>query len=281
MDEQTTIEDRGDEVEVIEQPVDQDALKALADEQVDDEAAEKQAEKPEDDNEDKPHGIPKARFNEVNEAKKEALRKLEEAQAEIERLRQASAPPKPQVPAFSEDDAEQAYLDALLEGDTTKALQIRKEINAYIRHQAAQEVETTLTAKQQQQLLKEAGEQAVKDYPYLDTPAGADALEAIIAMRDAAIARGVAPHKALTAAVAKIAPRFDSTPAEVSEKKSDVDNREKEAVRRGAVDAQAQPPSIQAGIGNRATSGRIDVAKLDDDQFANLSEAEKKRLRGD
>lgn len=238
-------------------------------------------------------GIPKARFDEVNEARKAAQAELERANAELERLR--SAPPKPQTapdeptqtnPDFDADAKEEAYIEALLEGDTAKAREIRREINANLTNQVANDIENRNNMRAQASSLAEASQQAVSDFPYLDTPDGEFALGLIVAQRNADIAKGVPVHIALTNAVNAIAPKFapdsQATPTRVLQgDKPAIDTRTQQAIERGAADSLRQPASVQAGIGNRADSVRINVQALDDDQFANLSIADKKRMRGD
>jgi hypothetical protein len=242
----------------------------------------------------KTSGIPKARFDEVNEAKKAAQAELEIARAEIERLKQAPKPaptaqaaPATTSPDFDEDAKEEAYIEAMLEGDTAKAKEIRKEINQNLRLLAAIDVETRNSQRQQADSLQAASSQAVEDYPYLDTPDGEFALGLIVSQRNADIARGVAPHVALANAVKAIAPKFapddgNSPPTKgLPATKAQVDTRTQNAIERGAADSLRQPAPLQAGIGNRADAVRVNVQALDEDQFANLSLADKKRLRGD
>lgn len=271
----TEPEDRGD---VVSPELSTENLKELvADESKDAPATESH----------KTASIPKARFDEVNEAKKEYQRQLEEANQIIAKLtapqQQQAQEPQPQ---FDEDAKEQAYIEAMLDGDTATAKQIRREINANLRQQAVLDVETQYSQRQSMQALKDESAAAIESFPYLDTPEGSIALKLIITARDADIAKGVAPHLALRDAVNLIAPRFQTSESEAPEAKvlqneKSVDTRSVNAVRRGANDSLRQPPSIQSGIGNRTTAGRVDVANMDDEQFASLSEAELKRLRGD
>lgn len=247
-------------------------------------------------------GIPKARFDEVNEGRKEALRKLEEAQAEIERLKAgagattapAAAKPAAQADAaqatagFDVDAKEQEYAEALYAGDGKKAASIRREINAHLVTEAttrAREVAATeFTARETQTLLAAAVQTAVAAYPWLNTKEGEEALDLIVAARDQRIKKGMPPHLALQEAVNKIAPKFapDEAPAQGLEAgKERKDTRTAQALARGAADSLLQPPPVQAGIGNRATAARIDVESLTDEQYDALPEAEKKRLRGD
>lgn len=248
-------------------------------------------------------GIPKARFDEVNEGRKEALRKLEEAQAEIERLKAgagASAAPATAKPAaqadagagaggFDVDAKEQEYAEALYAGDGKKAASIRREINAHLVTEAtsrAREVAATeFTARETQTLLKAAVQTAVSAYPWLNTEEGEEALDLIVAARDQRIKKGMPPHLALQEAVNKIAPRFapeaDTPSRESTDTPERKDTRTAQALARGAADSMLQPPPVQAGIGNRATAARIDVESLTDEQYDALPDAEKKRLRGD
>ncbi|WP_182340940.1 hypothetical protein [Comamonas koreensis] len=259
-------------------------------------------------------GIPPARFNEVNERRKQAEKDLAEAQAEIERLRQgvgqapspapAPAAGAPAAPAaapaapFDEDAQEQAYVSALIDGDHKRAAEIRKGINAHLRDEATkaaiQRADEQRQAEHQQAVGRAlAAETAltVEKYPYLDTPEGAEAVELIVAARDAKIAKGVPAHEALRAAVAAIAPRFAPASAaaaaaptpgkDSASAAAPADSRTSAAIARGAAASVAQPPALNGGVGDRANAGRVNVAQMTDEQFENLSPAEIKKLRGD
>lgn len=256
-------------------------------------------------------GIPPARFNEVNERRKQAEKDLAEAQAEIERLRQgvgqapspapAPAAGAPAAPAaapaapFDEDAQEQAYVSALIDGDHKRAAEIRKGINAHLRDEATkaaiQRADEQRQAEHQQAVGRAlAAETAltVEKYPYLDTAEGAEAVELIVAARDAKIAKGMPAHEALRAAVAAIAPRFAPAAAAAPTPGKDsasaaapADSRTSAAIARGAAASVAQPPALNGGVGDRANAGRVNVAQMTDEQFENLSPAEIKKLRGD
>ncbi|MDD0837906.1 hypothetical protein PSQ40_04910 [Curvibacter sp. HBC61] len=255
-----------------------------------------------------PRTIPKARFNEVNEQRKQAQREAEEAkaraeaaEAELQALRsqratpaqapapQAPAPAAPAAPEFDIKAQERAYLEATMDGDVEKALEIRERINTHIRENAEstarERVARELTERQAAQALQEASEKAVQAFPYLETPEGEEALELIMASRDAKIARGIPAHIALAEAVTKIAPRFapaESTPSKDSTSTTQAkDTRSAAAIARGLADSAKQPPALTGGVGDRATAGKVDVETMTESQFENLSAAEKKRLRGD
>ena len=244
-------------------------------------------------------GIPKARFNEVNEERKEALRKLEAAEEELKRLRAATekpggtAPAPAAAPAAASDDTdidakEQEYAEALYAGDGKKAAAIRREINEQLVKQAtaqAREVAATeFTARESKTLLQAAVQTAVAAYPWLNDPEGADALDLILAARDQRISKGMPAHLALIEAVNKIAPKFapdSDTPSRVSEKQEPAkDLRTPAAIARGLTDSDRQPAAAQAGIGNRATPNRIDWKALDEDQFAAVPKDELRKALG-
>lgn len=245
--------------------------------------------------------IPKARFNEVNEARKEAEREAEALRQELEALRQQRAPAQSptaapaEAPAepFNIEAAEQRFIDLLMEGETAEAAKLRTQINAELTNRAAAyaiEQQNAETARKQAQAemvdVQAVASQAVVDYPYLETPEGADVLAMIKAARDASIAKGTKPSVALKQAVDRIAPKFAPEGSEIPVKgftgdKPTVDTRNQNAIARGVKAAEAQAPAVQAGIGNRATTGTVDVANMTDEQFDALSPAEKAKLRGD
>ncbi|MFM7025193.1 MAG: hypothetical protein ACKOWC_03925 [Limnohabitans sp.] len=239
-------------------------------------------------------GIPKARFNEVNEARKEAEARAEALQRELDALKMQpstttaptpAAPAAPAAPEFDVEAAEQKYIELLMEGETAEATKLRSQINRHVAAEAAQQAIAIQKEAAARVDLQTVADKAVETWPYLNTPEGADALDLIKASRDANIARGMAPAKALQLAVDKIAPKFapaeDLTPPKVDGVKTPVDTRTANAIARGTKASEAQPPVVQAGIGNRATAGTLDVATLTDEQFDALSPAEKAKARGD
>lgn len=240
--------------------------------------------------------IPKARFNEVisqREALKEQLAEAQRQLAEVAAIRQPAAPAaQTQAQAVQEQTTAPSlkalraqYRDALMEGDMDKAAELDEQIDEVVLTQAEARVMQRQAVQQAQSALKVESDRAIADYPYLDTPAGADALELILLSRDRKAAAGIPIAQALRDAVNAIAPRFapdDANPAQgLQNSATKVDNRTSNAIARGAADSIKQPPSTQAGVGNRATAGRVDVASMTDEQFASMSDAEKKRLRGD
>lgn len=243
-------------------------------------------------------GIPRGRFNEVNQQRKDALAQLAAANEEIARLKggREAAPTSTPAPApaataaaqsavFDVEAQEEAYVEALMEGDTKAAVAIRRQINAHLQHQASERVTQELTTRQAEQLLKNTAKSVSDAYPWLNQPESDDVLELILAARDRKIAAGMPPHLALADAANTIAPRFapagDTPSGDLPKVAAAKDTRPAAALARGAADSTAQPPALQAGIGQRATATRVNVSQLTEEQFEALTPAEKKRLRGD
>jgi hypothetical protein len=299
--------DRGD---VVDPSLTEENLRALVESNGTDDGKGRQAEPPansdqaaDEGGEDgtlKPQGIPKARFNEVNEQRKALAAENEELRRELEAARKAIPPQqevKAQPPAaapaaeaqqFDVDAKEQEYAAALIEGDTAKASKIRREINAHLVSEAESRADAKVVARANEQLLREEVAATLQAHPWLNEEAGADALELIVAKRDAEIAKGKAPHVALREAVAKIAPRFApaesgaTPPKGLAGSAEAEDTRIANANKRGAADSLRQPAAVaEVGVGNRASGGQVDVEKMTDEQFEKLSREEKSRLRGD
>ncbi len=239
--------------------------------------------------------VPMARFSQVNEQKNELANRLAEANAELERLRAGGQPattaapaPAPAAPApapaIELKALHREHAEALMEGDTDRAVEIAEQIALENRRMAREEIRIDQAREAAVQTLQQASAQAVADFPYLDTPEGADALELIVLARDKAIASGVQPAQALADAVARIAPKFappgtpDSGLQSVANRS---DNRPSNARERGARDSNLQAPIAPVGVGNRTTENRNDVANMTEAQFESLPEADKRRLRGD
>jgi len=250
----------------------------------------------------KPAGgkIPKSRLDEVinqRETIKSERDDLREQLAEAQRQLQASKTTEGQptnttptaaiLPGLELKALRTQYREALMEGDIEKAESLDDLIDAELLRVAEERFEQRQASRASQTALQTASAEAIADFPYLETPDGQEAVELIIMARDRKIANGMGASQALREAVATIGPRFQpvadqGTPQYglISTPKP-TDTRTANALVRGAADSIQQPPSIQAGVGNRATAARVDVSKMSEEQFDSLPEAEKKRLRGD
>lgn len=235
-------------------------------------------------------GIPRARFNEVNDKRKALEMENEELRAQLAAAARgtgtaAPAPAAAPQPAPVDVDAlEEQYTQALLDGDSKAAVALRKQINQHIKDTALQEFEQVTQQHQVAAKAQDVVAEALTAYPWLDQEEGAEALELIEASVLAKTATGVPRHVALAQAIASIAPRFapEGTPSRgLAGKEPPVDTRLRAADLRGAAHSQLQPPAVQAGMGNRATAPKIDEStKLSDEQIEGLSKAELEKSLG-
>ena len=241
----------------------------------------KEAPTPDDDEPEEPQPkrdtvIPRARFDEVNaklHAEREEAARL---RAELEAMTR-----RPEPTDSSIDALEDEYFEAMIAGDKDKAKEIRATINAEIftRAQAASEetVTATLTQREIQTSFSKAVEQTVSAYPFLDSTkpeANAEAIAEVVEWRDFFISKGESPAIALQKAAGKVAPLYagkaDPTPPPV-------DTRKQKAVEVAAKTANAQPPSVEAGVGNRSIPLGDDLIN-DQNKWDKATEAERQRF---
>ncbi len=239
--------------------------------------------------------VPHARFNEVNETLKSERAERLRLEEELARTR-GQVPPK-QEPAKDEpkpydfDAAEDLYNEAIMSGETEKAKALRREIRQEEQKQferaAEEKAAAAYDARRQQdekkaaeRALQEVAKQAYEDYPFLNDQGEApneDAIEMVVAVRDAIMRRGVDAADALRKAVAKVGPMF-------SEKKpAKDDDPEKRSARERVIqrnlEREKQIPPRDQGLGER--SRVIDYSKLSEEEFDALPDTEKRRARGD
>ena len=236
---------------------------------------------PEQEEEDAPQPkrdsvIPRARFDEVNaklHAEREEANRL---RAELEALNRSSTT---QADAIDVDTLEDQFFDAIINGEKERAKEIRAQINAeiYNKARAASEevVSTTLTQREIQSSFAKVVEQTVTDYPFLDSnspDANAEAIGEVVEWRDFYLSKGDTPAAALQKAAAKIAPIYSKAAPELP-----TDKRKQAALATAAKASAAQPPAVEAGIGNRAIPFGDDIIG-DQEKWEKASEAERLRM---
>ena len=241
----------------------------------------KEAPTPDDDEPEEPQPkrdtvIPRARFDEVNaklHAEREEAARL---RAELEALTK-----KPEPADNNIDTLEDEYFEAMIAGDKARAKEIRATINTEIFNRAqvasAETAAATLSQREMQTSFTSAVEQTVKAYPFLDSTkpeANAEAIAEVVEWRDFFISKGESPAMALQKAAGKVAPLYaakaDPTPPPV-------DTRKQKAVEVAAKTASAQPPSVEAGVGNRSIPLGDDLIN-DQNKWDKASEAERQRF---
>ena len=239
----------------------------------------------------KPNGmIPKARFDEVNNAKKAAELREATLLAEIDALRKGEVKPEAVKEAAAEaapdvGALEEQYADALMDGDRDKARELRMQINAIIRDSAVQEIEHRSSKAIESGNINAAAAAVIAQYPEFDDAgesANAEAIDEMVEMRDFYItSKGMSPAEAITKAAEKVARMYGLGAKADPEETPAVDDRTVVAIRRGAAVAAGQPNTSAVGVGTRQDAAKVNIQTMSEEQFEALPEAEKKRMRGD
>lgn len=226
--------------------------------------------------------VPKSRLDEVL-AKQKALQK----QLEALQSQQQDAPEAPE--AYDFDAKEQEYMDAVLDGDKTKAAALRKEIReaerTQVEYEMGQKVTKTTTQTQQLTALQQAAAEIEAAFPVFDQNSdefNKEYTDEVVSLRDAFITTGANPVDALTRAVSYVV-KSNGLDGELETTAEPTQKAVK--TRRTVADkvkaARSQPP-IQQGEGAATrTKTKVDVLEMTEDEFNALPEATLKRLRGD
>lgn len=235
--------------------------------------------------------VPKSRLDEVL-AKQKALQKQldEQSQKKAEIIEEA--------PEYNFEEKEVEYQEAILDGDATKAANIRKEIRNAERQQTMFEVQQQMgqTVQQSQELmnLQTAANELESTYPILDENSqefNADIQKEVIDLRDAFVVQGYDAADALKKAAnytlaAKapelLAPSEEPVPhAEAPDLKEVAQKKKQATVSKKLEAATAQPPELKGESNADRGEATLDVNALSDDEFSALPEETLRRLRGD
>jgi len=230
-------------------------------------------------------GIPRARFNEVNNQRKALESEVEQLRAQLAGRAPAAAPAAQQETQAEQgmtiEQAEERYAQLMLDGDTKAAAALRLQINASIEASAMARFSQASAGEREQAQAVAAVEQMLAEFPWLESPEGSEVLELIEASAAMKMQRGTPKGQALREATQAIAPKFAPPSGVRQEGGTSGDIRTQRANERGAAHSLQQPPLPQAGMGNRATPVVVDTSQLSDDEYMALPEAERKKARGD
>ncbi len=239
----------------------------------------------------KPEFIPKPRFNEVNERKKQLERENAELKA---RLAAAEAGPKePTAAAFDFDAAEAKYMEAVLDGDKEKALVIRREIRSEEKKALETEVVAPRTEAARRGATVDVRVEAVvaqinAEFPVFDPQSESydpDMTDEAVALARTYQARGESFDKALRRAVDKVvkanelapAPASEPAPAPKPEPKA-APKPSPEQLKAKVEAAGKQPPKPNERVPNEPAK---DIDSMTQEEYDALPEATKARMRGD
>ena len=235
---------------------------------------------PSEDPENKPADkqlIPRARFNELNDQKKAAETRVKELEARL----------NANVPAteYDFDAKEKEYMDAVLEGDHSKALALRKDIRA-AEMDLARSVATQTAAQAKEATKAELDFESTvvsieSMYPAFDQTSdeySQDLVDEALDLHAGFVSRGYTPAAAMKRAVAYVTkanginPKGTEAPPPPSAPKPPSTVRSK-------LDAAASQPPVQKGT----SGGEVEpnYAQLSDEEWDALPAATIARLRGD
>ena len=222
--------------------------------------------------------IPRSRFNEVNEAKRAAERRAAELEAQLNRSAPAASD-------FDFDAKEREYMEAVLEGETDKALGIRREIRhaELTQHQTAAAQIASQTQSEARAALEhqQVVEELTASYPVFDTTSPAydqDIVDEVLGLQAGLVARKFAPADALRKAVSYVAAAHGLQSAGAPTPTPTAPARGAPNVQSKLDLATSQPP-MQAGTSGGATAPS--PADMTDEDWEKLPASTIARLRGD
>lgn len=233
--------------------------------------------------------IPKARFDEVNEERKRLRAEVERLRAEMQ-TRPPEAPPEPVTPAYDFESKEKEYMEAVLDGDTDKALALRREIRqaefdtiqAQVQ-KAVPRADEAATVVQQRMANESALKEVNTAFPVFDP--NSEAYDVDLTEEAVAIARGFIEYRGMDfpSAIRKAADqvarlnginRAGATPTAQPKPVADP-----KAVQQKLQQAARQPPTTP--VNSIPDEDSVDVASMSDEEFMALPAKTRARLRGD
>jgi hypothetical protein len=275
------------EAEEAEADEDSDAEEKDVDATKDDDESDQEADEPEEDSK----RIPKRRFDEVNERMKRAERRLEDLEKVDDAAEEAA------VEKYDFDNAEEEYMDFVLDGKKNEAKQKRAEIRAAekaeIKAETAQETHTTVDENSQRRELNSLSSEAAELYPIFnnthddyDENAAAKVITFMLGYR----AEGMDAADAFVSGLADTIDLFDlDTKYGETESPSD-DDPDPKRVKKDPKDAAAKidlgkdavkSPAGQGDASADLGAAKVNVDQLSDEELDALPAESLKRLRGD
>ena len=262
-DEQSTEEETEPEAELEEEP----------------EVEEKAAKKP---------MVPKARLDEVLAKQKALQKQLDEINAANEKAEEAPE-------SYDFDAKEVEYQNMVLDGETDKAVALRREIRKAEREQLEyemrQEMSQTVNQDRQMTALQQAANAMEDAYPVFDRNSddfNEDMTNEVVELRDAFIMKGYEAVDALSKAVKYVVKDHDLDQAQESApslagkaQKSDELAKKRAQVSKKLKAAEAQPPELPGESSSNHGEKGLDLSTMTEEEFDALPEATLRRLRGD
>ena len=232
--------------------------------------------------------VPKARLDEVLAKQKALQKQLDEINAAKEKAEEAPED-------YDFDAKEVEYQNMVLDGETEKAVALRREIRKAEREQLEYEMrqEMTQTVSQDRQMtaLQQAATAMEEAYPVFDRNSAEfneDYTNEVLELRDAFMSTGYDVVDALSKAVKYVVKDHDLDQPEDSApslagKAPSVDEvaKKRAQVSKKLKAAEAQPPELPGESSSIHGEKGLDVSNMTEEEFDALPEATLKRLRGD
>ena len=232
--------------------------------------------------------VPKARLDEVLAKQKALQKQLDEINAANEKAEEAPE-------AYDFDAKEVEYQNMVLDGETEKAVALRREIRKAERdtleYEMRQEMSQTVNQDRQMTALQQAANAMEDAYPVFNRDSddyNEDITNEVVELRDAFIIKGYEAVDALSKAVKYVVKDHDLDQAQESApslagkaQKSDELAKKRAQVNKKLKAADAQPPELPGESSAHHGERAMDLSAMTEEEFAALPEATLKRLRGD
>ena len=234
--------------------------------------------------------VPKSRLDEV-------LAKSRDLQRQIDDLKSNQEPAQEAPEAYNFDEKEIEYQQMVLDGETDKAVALRKEIRAAekaeLEYEMGQKFTQQSTQHQEIQVLQKAANELEAQYSVFDadsTNFNAEYTQEVVNLRDAFISQGQTPVEALQKAASYVIKINDISsdisnpslsPSKKTKQPADQVAKKRKEVSKKLKAAESQPPDMPGESSSAHGEKVVDISSMTDDEFNALPEATLKRLRGD
>ena len=232
--------------------------------------------------------VPKARLDEVL-AKQKALQK------QLDEVNAANAKSEEAPESYDFDAKEVEYQNMVLDGETNKAVALRREIRkaerADLEFEMRQEMSQTVNQYRQMTALQQAANAMEEAYPVFNRDSESyneEYTNEVVELRDMFMQRGYEAVDALSKAVKYVVKDYDLGEVEAeapslagSPKKSDELAKKRAQISKKLKAADAQPPELPGESSSLHGEKALDVSAMTEEEFNALPEATLKRLRGD
>lgn len=241
--------------------------------------------------------IPKSRLDQaLRRAQKSEERALwleEQLEKLIDQNNKQTPSKIPDTPPYDFEAAEEQYATFLIEGETTKAAKLRREIEnerqnelkaliSQIKESAVEEATTKTSAATENAKFKTLIKNYENKYTFLDAEHdeyNEEAIDTVNTLMTGYVAKGLTKSEALTKAVKKVAPMYEKEVK--SSKKSISQERKVEAGKKAVEASKSQPSKTKSSTSTTIDTSKLNVSKMSEKDFAKLTSRELKLLRGD